>query len=172
MKHGKVLAIGSMLFTACTGLAMAQGPVILQGHLSGYHEVPAVSTTGYGVFRARIDNSGESIDYELAYDDIEGDVTQAHIHLGQPDVNGSIAVFLCTNLGNGPAGTQACPPAPAIITGTIIAVDVVALAATQGLEAGAFEELVEAIRAGVTYVNVHTTKFPGGEVRSGLAPHH
>ena len=32
-------------------------------------------------------------------------------------VNGGISVFLCSNLGNGPAGTQPCPPGPATITG-------------------------------------------------------
>jgi hypothetical protein len=34
-------------------------------------------------------------------------------------------VFLCTNLGNGPAGTQACPAAPATITGTLRPADVI-----------------------------------------------
>jgi hypothetical protein len=58
-----------------------------------------------------------------------------------------------------------------VISGTITAADVIGPTA-QGVEAGAFDELVQAIRAGATYVNVHSTLFPGGEVRSGLAPHH
>jgi hypothetical protein len=40
---------------------------------------------------------------------MEGDVLPTHIHLGQHGVNGGISVFLCTNLGNGPAGTPTCP---------------------------------------------------------------
>jgi hypothetical protein len=43
-------------------------------------------------------------------------------------------------------------------------------AVAQGLEPGEFDELVDAIRAGVTYVNVHTTKFPGGEIRGQIGP--
>jgi hypothetical protein len=89
-------------------------------------------------------------------------------------VNGGISVFLCTNLGNGPVGTQSCPPPPAVISGRIFAPDVspniaaTAAARTQGLNTGEIEELVAAMRAGATYVNVHTTLWPGGEVRSQI----
>jgi hypothetical protein len=169
MKTSSVLAVCFLVLVSSTGLA--NGPAVVQGALSGFNEVPALSTTGHGAFFARIDSAAEEIEYELSYDAIEGDVTQSHIHVGQPDVNGSISVFLCSNLGNGPAGTQACPASPGVISGTITAADVIGPTA-QGVEAGAFDELVQAIRAGATYVNVHSTLFPGGEVRSGLAPHH
>jgi hypothetical protein len=36
------------------------------------------------------------------------------------------------------------------------------------LTTGEWEELLRAIRAGVTYVNVHTTGRPGGEIRSQI----
>jgi CHRD domain len=89
-------------------------------------------------------------------------------------VNGGITVFLCTNLGNGPAGIQPCPAPPATISGTIVAADVspnipaTAAARTQGLNSGEMAELIAAIRAGSTYVNVHSTTYPGGEVRSQI----
>jgi hypothetical protein len=98
-------------------------------------------------------------------------VTQAHIHFGSPSQTGGISVFLCTNLGNGPAGTQACPPAPATISGTITPADVIGPAA-QGITAGQFAELIEAIRSGATYVNVHSSLYPGGEIRAQLGHHH
>jgi hypothetical protein len=137
--------------------------------LEGYQEVPAISTPGNGQFEARIDAEDGEIRYRLSYAGTETAVTQAHIHFEQQTNNGAIVVFLCTNLGNGPAGTQACPPAPATIAGTIRAADVGAGAAAQGIAAGEFAELVAAIRAGATYVNVHTTGRPGGEVRAQLA---
>ena len=83
-------------------------------------------------------------------------------------VTGPISVFLCTNLGNGPAGTQPCPAPPATISGTITAVDVTNLANERGISAGEFDELLAAIRAGATYVNVHSTRWPGGEIRSQI----
>ena len=142
--------------------------------LTGYQEVPSVSTTGNGSFTARISNDESRIDWELSYSDLEGAVQQAHIHIGNVGVNGGITVFLCTNLGNGPAGTQPCPAPPATISGTIVAADVspnipATLAArNQGLNTGEIDELIRAIRAGATYVNVHSTTWPGGEIRSQI----
>jgi hypothetical protein len=67
---------------------------------------------------------------------------------------------------------QACPDAPATITGTLSAADVIALP-DQGVDPGAagFAEMIEAIQAGAAYVNVHTTGHPSGEIRSRLRAH-
>jgi hypothetical protein len=143
--------------------------------LTGYQEAtPAgVSSTGAGTFKATIDEDASTISYELTYSDLEAAPTQAHIHFGNRFDSGGISVFLCTNLGNGPAGrpTPACPADSTnsgTVTGTLTPADVTAGAASQGIAAGEFEELVRAIRAGVTYANVHTTKFPMGEVRAQI----
>jgi CHRD domain len=139
--------------------------------LSGYEEDPSVlSTTGGGEFRAQIDSSGQQISYTLSYSALEGNVLQAHIHFGGRHQSGGISAFLCTNLGNGPASTQTCPAAPATIEGVITPADVVGPAA-QGITAGQFDELVRAIRAGVTYVNVHSSLYEGGEIRAQLGDH-
>ena len=141
--------------------------------LTGYEETPsAVSTTGNGTFTARIGNDESRIDWQLSYADLEGAVQQAHIHFGQRSVTGPISVFLCTNLGNGPAGTQPCPAPPATISGTIVAADVTNLANERGISAGELDELIRAIRAGVTYANVHSTRWPGGEIRSQVDGNH
>ena len=139
--------------------------------LEGEQEVPVISTGAEGRFRARLSRDGSEIEYELSYDGLEGNVTQAHLHLGQKGVNGAIVVFLCTNLGNGPAGTQTCPPAPATVTGTITAGDVIA-APAQGIAAGDLDEVVAAIRKGLVYANVHSEPFPGGEIRGQLPGSH
>jgi hypothetical protein len=140
--------------------------------LSGYQEDPLVlSTTGKGLFLARIDDRKQEISYRLSYSNLVGNVLQAHIHLGGAHQSGGISVFLCSNLGNGPVGTQACPAAPATITGTIRPADVIG-PVPQGIVAQEFAELVAAIRAGVTYVNVHSATYPGGEIRGQLGDHH
>jgi len=143
--------------------------------LSGYEEVPAVSTAADGKFRAHVRADKGKITYRLRWEDLEGKVTQSHIHFGQFSVNGAIQVFLCSNLGNGPAGTQECPDdtSSGTIEGTLEADDVVGQTpppAGQGIAPGEFEELVRAMKAGVTYVNVHSDKFPGGEIRAQLEP--
>jgi hypothetical protein len=158
-------------------LVMGTGIVFTQGgfkniteQLTGFKEVPVISTTGHGEFRARIANDESSIAWELSYAGLEGAVQQSHIHFGPPNNTGNISVFFCTNLGNGPAGTQSCPAPPATISGVITATDVIG-PATQGIEAGALAELIDAIRAGRTYVNVHSAKWPAGEIRSQIEQH-
>lgn len=171
----RVLLVAAAVTALGAAAVVSQGIPALKAILSGFEEVPVVSTDSSAQFDARI-NDDESVDWELTYSDMATDVTQAHIHFGQRSVNGGISVFLCSNLGNGPAGTQPCPANGGTISGTFDADDVVGPAA-QGISAGEFDELLAAVRAGVTYVNIHTTQFPGGEVRSQIdagksASHH
>ena len=173
MKKAAIVICLLVLATA-SAVALPQGFKLIKEFLTGYEEVPAVSTGASGQFNARISNDESQIEWELKYSDLEGGVQQSHIHFGNAGTNGGITVFLCTNLGNGPAGIQACPPAPATITGTILAADVspnipATLAArTQGINTGELGELISAMRAGATYVNVHSTTWPGGEIRSQI----
>ena len=173
MKHSRILLAALTVVVLVGGVLIAQTADSqarrIQATLSGIEEPPSVSSTGHGSFRATIAQDSASITYTLSYSDLEGDVLQSHIHLGQKGVNGGIAVFLCTNLGNGPAGTQTCPgPRSGTITGTFSGADIVGPAG-QGLTAAEFAELVRAIDKTVTYVNVHTTKHTGGEIRGQIA---
>jgi hypothetical protein len=143
-----------------------------EARLSGFQEVPAVSTPASGRFQAEL-RSGPSIRFRLTYSNIQN-AFMAHIHFGQKAVNGGISAFLC-----GPPPHQACPPTGGTVTGTITAADVVG-PPTQGIEAGEIRELIAAMKAGVTYANVHTTDgnnadpvgppgdFPGGEIRGQI----
>lgn len=171
MKGRIKLAIGVAVVAALTvvgAVAVAGDGDNIRERLTGYEEDPMVlSTTGNGTFRAHVNERQQTIDYRLRYADLEAVVQQAHIHFGGPRQSGGISVFLCSNLGNGPAGTQACPDQPATVTGTIRAADVIGPAG-QGIAAGEFTELVDAIDHGVTYVNVHSAKYPGGEIRAQL----
>lgn len=137
------------------------------------NEVPSISSAASGRFKATIDRDNQTISYELSYEGLEAAPLQAHIHLGQRHTNGGISVFLCGNPPTVPPAQfpqpPACPEAPATITGTLGAANVVG-PAVQGIAASAngvneFDELVEAILSGDTYANVHSVKFPGGEVR-------
>jgi hypothetical protein len=163
-----VLVTGVASVLAVAGVAVAGGGgQQVREELTGYEEVPAVSTAASGEFDARISRFEERIEYRLSYRDLTGTVAQSHIHFGQKDVNGGISAFLCSNLGNGPAGTQACPQGEATITGTIEPEDVIGPTG-QGIGPGEFDELVAAIRAGLGYANVHSSTFPGGEIRAQL----
>ncbi len=169
-KLGSLFVVASALVLAGWSSVGADERRAIRVTLDGYQEVAAVSSTGTGsaILRLRDD----SFDYELTYSGLEGNITQSHIHLGQRGVNGGIVIFLCTNLGNAPAGTTVppCPgPSNGTVNGTRSAADVVTQAG-QGIAAGEFEEVLRAIRSGNTYVNVHTTKHAPGEIRGQI--HH
>jgi CHRD domain-containing protein len=135
--------------------------------LTGYQEAtPAgVSSPGStGSFSATIDDDAQTITFELRYSGLSTPATQAHIHFGNRFTSGGVSAFLCAG------GKPACPPgttSEAVVTGTIVPADVIG-PASQGISAGEFGELVAAIRAGVTYANVHSSTFPAGEVRGQI----
>lgn len=159
------LTVCALALVADAALAQVGGTATTR--LRGFDEVPSISSPGGGRFDATISEDGETIEYHLSYFSLRGNITQSHLHFAQPGVSGGIMIFLCSNLGNGPAGTQACPADPAEISGTIDAGDVIGPAG-QGMSPGVLGSVLRAIRTGHVYVNVHTDTYPAGEIRGQL----
>jgi hypothetical protein len=133
--------------------------------LTGFQEVPVVTTDAAGEFEARISRDGLSIEYQLSYGGLQGQVRQAHVHVAQRSVNGAIVLWLCGSATNpGPAGTQPCPQTGTVV-GTLTTANVQPSATQQVLDLG---DILGAIREGAAYVNVHTDLSPGGEIRGQL----
>lgn len=165
-----LLGVGAVMLGLVAGGSYAAGVHHPEKHsvkadrLTGFQEPPAVFSNGTGTFRAQIDQSSTppKITFELTYIGLSAPATASHIHFGNRFTSGGIVAPIC-------GGTKpACPPGTttqATVTGTIVPADVLAV---QGIPAGGFDQLVKAIRAGVTYVNVHTPNFPGGEIRAQI----
>lgn len=168
------LLVGAAVLLVVPGIQpIAQadsGAMSFKTELIGYEEVPAVSSTGSGEFKAKVSQDENSFDYQLSYEDLEGTVTQSHIHFGQMGVNGGISIWLCqtaTNPSPVPT-TPTCPgPNSGMVTGTVSAADVIGPAG-QGIAAGEFAEILNAIRQGISYANVHSSRNPGGEIRGQI----
>ena len=148
----------------------------IRASLIGYQEVPAVNTVATGQFKATINPGDLSIDYELTYSGLQGTVQQAHIHVAQKSVNGSIVIWLCQTppAFNDPTGLAPKPcPQSGTVTGHITSANVIAGSmAPQQLLAGDLADVIKAIRAGVAYANVHTNLSPGGEIRGQIRALH
>ena len=136
----------------------------LKAELNSFNQVPSVLTKSHGNFEAQINEDG-TISFALSYSGMSSPVVQAHIHFGAGLTNGGVAVFLC-------GGVKPACPASGTITGTITAADVSVLPITngdsvipQGIQPGDLAGLIRAIHRGDTYVNVHSTTFPSGEIR-------
>ena len=166
--------IGALLAAFGAGsYALAGGGTsqIKSDDMTGYLEVAGpgpVSSVASGSFEARIDDEANEIQYTLSYENLEAPVAQAHIHFGQRSVNGGISAWLCEGTSLSPsASTPTCPGQGGTVSGTITPLEVIGPNG-QGIAPGEFEELVAAIRAGRAYANVHSAKFPGGEIRGQL----
>jgi hypothetical protein len=144
----------------------------VQATLEGPQEVPSNLTVARGSFVAKIDEKARTIEYTLSYEGLQGDVTQAHIHVAQAGVNGGISVWLCATdatRANVPPTAPSPPECPA--SGTVQGVAEVASVvgpAGQLVSPQDFDRLVRAIREGVTYANVHSTVLTGGEIRGQI----
>ena len=165
------LATAGALMLLASGGAFAQASQFI-ATLTGGASVPTIVSSGAGAFRASV--SGSTLNYTLLLlsPGTDGEVTMAHVHVAQPYSTGGIAVWLCTSPSaplSAPAGTPACPTRAGSVSGSLTAADVQAIAA-QGLTAGDLGALLSLMRAGDTYVNVHTTTIGSGEIRGQIQP--
>lgn len=129
-------------------------------HLNGENEVPAAETDAQGQATFQVSSDGESIDYKLIVANIEN-VRMAHIHLAPAGENGGVVVWLYPDA-----------PPPQLIEGRFQGVLAEGTITTDDLVGGlgeaTLDDLIEEIKAGNTYVNVHTDQYPGGEIRGQI----
>jgi hypothetical protein len=140
--------------------------------LRGVNETPGpVATQAEGTFQATLSADGSTLSYTLTFSNLNAPVLFSHIHFGLPRETGGVMVFLCGPAagaaGGPPAGfpnPPACPQS-GTVTGSVTVANVVG-PNSQGITPGAdFNKVVQAIRGGVSYVNVHSTRSPVGEIR-------
>lgn len=167
------------LTTVACALALGTAPALadrdndrFSAKLSGFDEVGAVGagqtgailSAGTATLDLQLDRNAQMLTYTLEFSGLGSDVTQSHVHFGKRHVGGGVMVFFCSNLGNGPAGTPACPAGGGTVTGTVGAAGVVGPTA-QGVNPGDFNAVIQALDSNTAYANIHTVKFPAGEIR-------
>jgi hypothetical protein len=139
--------------------------------LRGINETPGpVATQATGSFHATLSSDGTTLSYTVTYNNLNAQVTQSHIHFGLSKETGGIMVWLCqTTAAPAPAGDPGVPTCPdttsGTVSGTITAANVVGPNG-QGIAPGTdFDKVIQAIREGASYANVHSTRSPSGEIR-------
>ena len=144
-----------------------------RARLRGLNEVPPVATAATGSFSATLSADGTTLSYTLTYNNLSTQVLFSHIHFGFPKEATGIMVFLCGPnagaTGGPPAGfpnPPACPDTTSgTVTGTLTAANVIG-PNNQGITPKAdFDKVVQALREGAAYVNVHSMRSPSGEIR-------
>lgn len=169
MRHiwvGRLLAAAAVIGLTVTAVSADEPTIHATAKLNGFHEVTPKLTNGTGTFSATV--QGGQLTYTLTYSNLTPNAFMAHIHFAQKGVNGGIFIWLCGSAkAPGPPGTPPCKPSGGTVHGTITAAGVVAIptSADQGVSAGDFAGAVRILQSGDAYVNIHTDRYPGGEIR-------
>jgi len=158
----RLLAVLAAIGLSATVASADEGATTFTARMVGFNEVAPILSNGTGTFHATV--QGNSLTYTVQFSGLSSAVTQSHIHFAERGVNGGVFLFLCSNLGNGPAGTPACPQNGTAVTRTLTAADFVGVPA-QNVPAKSFTSALRILRSGDAYVNVHSTNFPAGEIR-------
>jgi hypothetical protein len=146
--------------------------------LSTFHEVPPKANGANGTFQAKLSEDGTTLSWTFTWSGLSGPPLFAHIHFGLKGANYPVMTFFC----GGPKGNPDIPQKPdcpqttsGSITGTTTAADIIALNTAgptdQALDQHDFAGFIRALGAGSAYANMHTTRFPGGEIRGQIAAH-
>jgi len=146
--------------------------------LSTFNEVPPKANSASGTFRATLSEDGTTLSWTFTWSGLSGPPSVAHIHFGLKGMNYPVMTYFC----GGPKGNPDIPQKPdcpqttsGSITGTTTAADIIPLntagSTDQALDLHDFAGFVRALRAGSAYANMHTTRFPGGEIRGQIAAH-
>jgi hypothetical protein len=171
MKRSFVVVVMALALTAAAVQSWADDDIFeFEAELTGAQEVTnppgGVDTPGTGDCDVEFEEGLDEVKVRLRVRDTIGDVTRAHFHCARPGQNGPIAFGL---FDPGPctfsSGRTSCKLTNADLT------DVANACGTNvGRPVSNIAALLFAMRDGLVYCNVHTTAFPGGEVRGQMLP--
>ena len=150
------LALAALFILVASSQAQAQ-TITFNAHLNGGNEVPPVVTGSAGTAVVTWNTATRTGTYRVEVYNMPVGTTASHIHVGAANVGGPVVINFTV-----PAGGISNDFA---LQGTFACSDVVARAA-QGINS--CEDFEQALLLGNTYVNVHSTANPGGEVRGQL----
>lgn len=147
--------------------SLAVSPIVIAGDdddefkadLTGSEEVPnpvTTDTTGEASFE--VDDNTIEFDLEVEDGNL---VTRAHIHCAPAGSNGPIVVALLEHKDGGVSTVRLSEDVE--IEGTITDESI-----SNDACGATIEELVQSMRDGDTYVNVHTVGNPAGEIRGQI----
>jgi hypothetical protein len=118
-------------------------------------EVPPPPSPGRGIASFVLSGDGTLLYFSVSVTDLSSPATAADIHLGSPGAEGDVIVNLC-----GDGSTQACASNGLLASGSIDSSNLAGPMAGRTLD-----DLLAALESNATYVNVHSERFPNGEIR-------
>jgi len=159
-KSYRLFALGAVAVNLIAAPMVNSQTERFSASLAGGNEVPPINSAGTGAFEMTI---RDTITFSLTFSGLSSPLTVSHLHFAPTKVAGGVMIFLCGG-GNQPA----CPAATSgTINGTITAANVTGPGG-QGITPGDLDSALAAVRSDLSYANMHTTMFPGGEIRGNV----
>lgn len=139
------LLAGAVAFGACdknddNSTPADPNKVNFTAAINGSSEVPTTPSTANGTFTGTLDKTTRVLTYKVEYSGLTP--TAGHLHRGAPGVNGPVVVGFDAN---------AVKTSPVQGTATLR------------------QTFADSLMAGQVYVNLHTTAYPGGEIRGNIS---
>jgi hypothetical protein len=149
-----MILVAAVLLMISVAFVQADENRNFRAHLSGANEVPSVDAYAQGQATFQLSKDGNSLHYKLIVANID-DVFASHIHCAPAGQNGPIGVTLYSG-------------GVVTVNGVLAEDDIIAPNAGNACGWDDLEDVVSAIQSGDTYVNVHTSVNPGGEMRGQI----
>jgi hypothetical protein len=156
MRRGLLLAfVGAFVLG---GAAPARAQVInMAATLTGGNEVPIILTGAYGVATVTVNMDTQDVSWNIQVFNMPSGVNNAHFHVGPVGISGPVVVnvafpptvsndFTLSGTANGNTNPSALIPRR-----------------DQGI--GSWEDFIQSLVGGQTYLNIHSQNNPGGEIR-------
>ena len=145
-------------------------PVLFSAILQGTNENPVNASPGLGFALIGYDAAAHTLSVLAGFDDLLAGVTAAHIHCcAAPPTNAGVATTTPTFPGF-PSGVTTGFYSQMFDLTLATSFNPAFIAANGGTPLAAELVLAAGMASGLTYFNIHTTMFPGGEIRGTLTP--
>src|SRR6266446_8558 len=145
-------------------------PVTFVGQLAGANEVPPIPSLGTGLATVVLDPAAQTIQVNATFSGLTSNDMAAHIHCCAPlGTNAGVATTVPAFPGF-PLGVTSGTYSSVVFDLTQPLIYNPAFVTMQGGLPQAEAALINGIENGLTYFNIHTVNFPGGEIRSQLFP--
>ncbi len=140
--------------------------------LNGANESPANASTGLGTALVDIDTVAITMRVQVTFSGLLGTTTNAHIHAATaiPGTGTAGVATTTPTFANFPLGVTAGTYDVTLNMLLASSYNPAYVTANGGTTASAEAALFGSIAAGTSYLNIHTTVFPGGEIRGFLVP--
>lgn len=145
----------ALAILALCAASLSHADFFARADLGGISEVPPNSSLATGLAQAFYDSSADTLSLDVTFSGLISAATAAHIQFGAVGVNGPVIVPLSV-FPNATSGTY---------SRTFTSSDFLT-SPSNGINS--WGDVIDAVKAGDTYVNIHDSVYPGGEIRGQL----